>query len=206
MGYIVPWGAAPCAPFCYDGGVARNSLISVLAAQPLLRAGILPARPLTGEVPGPTEGEVPFVADGHIQNGQLGVGPRCGYEGTLGGEYCPEVGEIEVDGLRLCGRHADRLRLQERVTYWRAILAHVDLWSGGARRRGRDDLVGLLEVERAGASAALERASLELQRDRDGRSPDGPDDGFGQDGEGPPRWPPLLLMGLPVAGRPPEGF
>lgn len=102
-----------------------------------------------------------------------------------------------MDGLRLCGRHADRLRLQERAAYWRAILAHVDLWSGEARRRGRGDVVGLLDVERARASAALERTSAELQRNRDGRIPDGAGDGVG---EGPPRWPPLLLLGLAVSG------
>ena len=173
-------------------------MISVLAAQPLLRAEISSARRLTGEVPGPTEGEVPFVADGYIQDGHLGGEPRCGYEGTLGGEYCPEVGEIELDGLMLCGRHADRLRLQERATYWRAILAHVDLWSGEARRRGRGDVVGLLEAEQAGASAALERASEALQKNR--HSSDGPGDGDGGDGNGTPRWPPLLLLGLAVSG------
>jgi hypothetical protein len=173
-------------------------LISVLAAQPLLRAEILSARPLTGEVPGPTEGEVPFVADGYIQDGPLGVGPRCGYEGTLEGEYCPEFGEIESHGLMLCGRHADRLRLQERASYWRAILAHVDLWSGEAQRRGRGDVVGLLEVERTRASAALERASEALQRNRDGS--DGPGDGVVEGGEGPHRWSPLLLLGLAVSG------
>jgi len=133
----VPWGAASFAPFCYNRGVARNSLISLLAAQPLLRAEKTSARPLTGEVPGPTEGEAPFVADGYIQDGLLGGEPRCGFERTLEGEYCGEPGEVGLDGLWLCERHADRLRLQERVAYWRAILAHIDLWSGEARRKGR---------------------------------------------------------------------
>ena len=129
---------------------------------------------MTGEVPGPTEGEVPFVADGHIQGGPLGVESRCEFERALEGEHCGEAGEVGLDGLWLCGRHADRLRLRERVAYWRAILAHVDLWSGEARRRGRGDVVGLLGVERARASAALERASEALQRNREGRIPDGP--------------------------------
>ena len=129
------------------------------------------------------------MSGGRIRYRAPGGEPRCGYEGTLEGEYCPEVGEIESHGLMLCGRHADRLRLQERATYWRAILAHVDLWSGEARRRGRGDVVGLLEVERAGASAALERTSEALQRNRDGS--DGPGDGVGECGDGPPRWPPI---------------
>ena len=138
------------------------------------------------------------MADGYIQDGHLGGEPRCGYEGTLEGEYCPEVGEIELDVLILCGCHADRLRLQERAAYWRAILAHVDLWLREARRRGRWDVVGLLEAERAGTSAALERASEALQRNRDGS--DGPGDGDGGGGNGTPRWPPLLLLGLTVSG------
>ena len=53
--------------------------------------------------------------------------------------------------------HADRLRLQERTAHWRAILAHVDLWSGEARRRGRGDVMGLLEAERTRTSEDLER-------------------------------------------------
>jgi hypothetical protein len=142
---------------------------------------------LTGEVPGPTEGEVPFVADRYIHGGPLGVGSRCEFERALEGEHCGEAGEVGLDGLWLCGRHADRLRLRERVAYWRAILAHVDLWSGEARRRDRGDVVGLLEVERAGASAALERTSEALQRNREGRIPDGPGDEVGEGGDGPPR-------------------
>lgn len=144
------------------------------------------------------------MADGYIQDGFSQAEPRCGFERTLEGEHCREPGETRIDGLAVCGRHAERLRLQERVAYWRAILAHVDLWSGEARRRGRGDAMGLLGVERARASAALERASAALQKDMGGRSRDGPDDeaasredGFGK---GPPSWPPLLLLGLAVAG------
>ena len=153
--------------------------------QPLLRAEILPARPMTGEVPGPTEGEVPFVADGYIQDGLLGGEPRCGFENALGGKFCGERSEVGLDGLGLCGRHADRLRLQERVAYWRAILAHVELWSEEARRRDRGDVLSPLRVEGARASAALERACATLQRNRDG--PDGEVVGRdGEDGRGPP--------------------
>jgi hypothetical protein len=93
--------------------------------------------------------------DEHSANGHL----RCEFEGALKGEYCTEEGEIRLDGLRLCNRHADQIRLEERVAYWRAILAHIELWSGEARSRSRWDIVRLLEIERARLSAALGRAS-----------------------------------------------
>jgi len=44
-------------------------------------------------------------------------------------------GEVRLGGLTLCNRHADLLRLEERTTYWRAMLAHLELSMvrGGAR-------------------------------------------------------------------------
>ena len=110
------------------------------------------------------------MSDGYAQDPLPGVETRCEFESALTGEYCGQAGEVGLDGLWLCGRHADRLRLQERASYWRAILAHVDLWSGEARRRGREDVVGLLRVERARASDALVRASRALQSIGDGKA------------------------------------
>lgn len=117
---------------------------------------------------------------------------RCEFERTLKGEYCPEDGGVGLDGLTLCERHADRLRREERLTYWRAVLAHVELWSGEARRRGRADVVRLLEIERARVLAELERA----KGVEDGhRGEDGSDDG-----RAPPLWKPLFLLGGAVIG------
>jgi hypothetical protein len=139
------------------------------------------------------------MSDGYIQQrlrrGELG----CEFERTLRGEYCGEKSEVRLDGLRLCECHADYLRLDERVGYWRAILAHIQLWSGEARSRGRGDVVRLIEIERARASAALERASEELQGSRDGE--DGEVSRNGEDGSGdgrapPPWWPPLFLLSI----------
>jgi hypothetical protein len=119
---------------------------------------------------------------------------RCEFERTLRGEYCIEYGEVRLDGLRLCERHAEQLRLEERVAYWRAMLAHMRLWSGEARCRKRDDVVRLLEIERARSTAALERVYEELRHSRDG------EDGS-RDGRAPPLWPPLfLLLSLAVTG------
>ena len=103
------------------------------------------------------------MADGYIQHGSSRSEFRCEFERTLKGEHCPENGEVRLDGSMLCNRHADRLRVEERVTYWRAMLAHVVLWSGEARSTGRKDLVRLLEIEGARASAKLGRASEEME-------------------------------------------
>jgi hypothetical protein len=107
--------------------------------------------------------------------------PRCEFERTLKGDYCADNGDVGLDGLLICERHAYRLRLEERAAYWRAMLAHAELWSGEARSRGRDDVVGLLEIEQARSAAALGRALEDLEESRywDG------EDGSGN-GRGPP--------------------
>ena len=130
------------------------------------------------------------MRNGRTRDRLPGGEPRCVFEGTLGGEYCEEKAEVSLDGLGLCKRHADQLRLQERVAYWRAILAHADLWSGEARRRGRGDVVGPLEVERARAAGALERASAALQTNKDAYI----------GGRFPPPWWHLLLLSSAVTG------
>jgi hypothetical protein len=129
--------------------------------------------------------------------------PRCEFEATLKGEYCGQIGHVRLDGLLLCDQHARQLRLEERVAYWSAILAHIELWSGEARTQGRGDVVGLLGIERTRASAALGRVLLEdLERgEGDGGSGDGRDgngkgreDGRSGNGRVIPLWPPLLLL------------
>ena len=148
--------------------------------------------------------------DGHIHS-QGGEGEYCcEFERTLKGEYCGQRGQLRLDGLLLCETHARQLRLEERVVYWRAILAHIELWSREACTRGREDIVDLLGIERAKASAALGRVLGALERgEGDGGSGDRSDgngkggDGRGGDGKVIPLWPPLLLlMGLAVLGYP----
>jgi hypothetical protein len=137
----------------------------------------------------------------------------CEFEGTLKGEYCGKRGHVRLSGLLLCETHARELRLEEGVAYWRAMLAHIELWSREARTRGREDIVDLLGIERTKASAALGRILLEdLERgEGDGASGDGRDgngkgadgkDGKGGDGRVIPLWPPLLpLLFLSFAVR-----
>ena len=109
------------------------------------------------------------MGDGFIQHRGTKGEARCEFDRTLQGEYCPENGEVKLDSSMFCNRHADHLRVTERVTYWRAILAHVELWSGEARRTGRKDLMRLFEIEGARASAELGRALEAMERLEDER-------------------------------------
>jgi hypothetical protein len=135
---------------------------------------------------------------------------RCEFERTLKGDYCSQRGHVSLDGLLLCDGHARQLRVEERVAYCRATLAHVELWSREARTRGREDIVDLLEIERRRASVALGSVLKELEQSEGlGEGDSGPDhggDGNGKgaggkgDGKGGENrrvillWPPLLLL------------
>ena len=93
--------------------------------------------------------------------------PRCGVGDVLTGEYCENPGtQRTTDGL-LCEQHARQFGLEERIACWQAILLHIELWSKTARRRGREDIVRLLQLERAEAAAALERAHEDLEQAED---------------------------------------
>ena len=89
--------------------------------------------------------------------------PRCEVSDTLTGGYCENPGmQRTIDGL-LCEQHARQFGLEERIACWEAILLHIELWSEAARRRGREDIVRLLHLERAEAAAALARAHEDLE-------------------------------------------
>ena len=88
---------------------------------------------------------------------------RCEVRHTLKGGYCENPGtQRTIDGL-LCKPHARQFGLEERIACWEAILLHIELWSKAARRRGREDIVRLLHLERAEAAAALARAHEDLE-------------------------------------------
>src|SRR5215210_2248830 len=90
--------------------------------------------------------------------------PRCEASDTLMGSYCENPGtQRTLDGL-LCEQHAKHLGLEERIACWEAILLHIELWSKAARGRGREDIVRLLQLERAEAAAALARAHEDLEK------------------------------------------
>ena len=92
--------------------------------------------------------------------------PRCEVSYTLMGGYCEKPGTTQrtIDGLLLCEPHARQFGFDERIACWEAILLHIELWSKAARRRGREDIVRLLQLERAEAAAALARAHEELEK------------------------------------------
>ena len=77
---------------------------------------------------------------------------------------CWGSAQEEVDGLLLCERHALEAKLEGQIECWGGMLFHIDLWSREASRREREDVVGLLEVQRMEAMSARQRARTDLDR------------------------------------------
>ena len=77
---------------------------------------------------------------------------------------CSGSAQEEVDGLLLCERHALEAKLEGQIECWGGMLFHIELWSREASRREREDIVGLLEVQRAEAMSARQRARTDLDR------------------------------------------
>ena len=92
--------------------------------------------------------------------------PHCEASYTLRGGYCENPGtQRTMDGLLLlCEKHARQFGLEEQVACWEAILLHIELWSKIAHRRGREDIVRLLQLERAEAATAHKRAYKDLDQ------------------------------------------
>ena len=88
----------------------------------------------------------------------------CEINHVFGGAPCPKAGKENLDGLVLCERHALEAKLEGQIECWGGMLFHIDLWSKEARRREREDVVGLLEVQRAEATSAKQLARTDLDR------------------------------------------
>jgi hypothetical protein len=86
----------------------------------------------------------------------------CEISHLFDGASCVEAAEEEVDGLLLCERHALEVKLEGQISCWDEMLFHIELWSREAARRDREDIVGLLEVERVDATTARQRAHADL--------------------------------------------
>jgi len=89
---------------------------------------------------------------------------RCEVSDALKGGYCENPGtQRTIDGL-LCKAHARQFGLEERIVCWQAILLHIELWTKAAHRRGREDVVRLLNLEQVEVVAALERVYEDLRQ------------------------------------------
>ena len=75
---------------------------------------------------------------------------------------CSEPAKEDVDGLLLCEGHALEAKLEGQIECWGEMLFHIDLWSEEAIRQGRTQIVELLDLERAKARVAIERAYEDL--------------------------------------------
>src|SRR5688572_32495945 len=95
----------------------------------------------------------------------------CEISHLFDGASCVEAAEEKVDGLVLCERHALEAKLEGQISCWGEMLFHIDLWSREAARREREDVVELLEVQRAEATSARHRAYEDLDVLRSSETP-----------------------------------
>ena len=86
----------------------------------------------------------------------------CQINHLFGGASCVEAAKEKVDGLLLCERHALEVKLEGQISCWGEMLFHIELWSREARRREREDVVGLLEDQRIEATSARQKAYADL--------------------------------------------
>ena len=91
-------------------------------------------------------------------------GSPCEINHFLGGAPCPKAAKEKVDSLLLCEKHALEVKLEGQIACWGGMLFHIDLWSREAARRDREDVVGLLEIQRDQATSARQRARTDLDR------------------------------------------
>src|SRR5215218_7952173 len=98
-------------------------------------------------------------------------GSPCQIDHLFSGASCAQAAKEEVDGLLLCERHALEAKLEGQISCWGEMLFHIDLWSREAARRDREDVVGLLEVQREQATSARHRAHEDLDVLRKSETP-----------------------------------
>jgi hypothetical protein len=102
------------------------------------------------------------VQEGHTSGERSPWGSPCEIDHLFDGASCVEAAEEEVDGLLLCERHALEVKLEGQISCWEEMLFHIELWSREAARREREAVVELLDVERARAMSARQRAYEDL--------------------------------------------
>jgi hypothetical protein len=145
--------------------IANGRLISVSVARTLPRVASSRARPHeSGDTECGVGKEVLLMGVNKKKGRGVRRRSRCQAGYLPGGvsSYCAEPAREEVDGLLLCEGHALEARLEGQIACWDEMLFHIDLWSREAARREREDVVELLEVERAQATSARYRACADL--------------------------------------------
>jgi hypothetical protein len=95
----------------------------------------------------------------------------CEINHLFEGASCVEAAEEKVDGLLLCESHALEVKLEGQISCWGEMLFHIELWSREAARREREDVVELLEDQRAEAISARHRAYEDLDVLRSSETP-----------------------------------
>jgi hypothetical protein len=123
---------------------------------------------------------------------------RCEIDRLFGGAPCEKAAKETIDGLLLCERHALEVKLEGQIECWGGMLFHIDLWSREASHREREDVVGLLEVQRTEATSARQRAYADLDVLRNSETPWG----YREHQEPPTTTRGSLLLLPPRAARP----
>jgi hypothetical protein len=133
----------------------------------------------------------------HSLERRYGRTPSCEVYHLFGGAPCANAAKENVDGLLLCEKHALEAKLEGQISCWGEMLFHIDLWSREAARREREDVVELLDVQRAQATSARHRAHEDLDVLRRSETP-------WERREEPPtrRRGSILLLPPPRASRP----
>src|SRR5215216_410209 len=149
-------------------------------------------------IPGVVSKEALFMRENKAQGHTSEKRSLCQINHLLDGASCVEAAKEKVDGLLLCERHALEAKLEGQISCWGEMLFHIELWSREASRRQREDIVGLLEVQRVEATSARQRAYEDLDVLRRSETPWEPRT------EQPPTRGSLLLL-PPKAARPLSG-
>src|SRR5215211_8645465 len=120
--------------------------------------------PANRGIPGAVSKEALLMRENKAHRHSLQGRTRCEINHLFGGARCTEAGKEKVDSLLLCERHALEVKLEGQIECWGGMLFHIELWSREARRREREDVVGLLEDQQAEASSARQLARTDLDR------------------------------------------
>src|SRR5215203_1314586 len=122
-------------------------------------------------IPGAVSKEAILIRENKPQGHSSERRSPCQINHLFDGASCVEGAKENVDGLLLCERNALEVKLEGQISCWGEMLFHIDLWSREAARREREDVVELLDVQRAQATSARHRAYEDLDVLRKSETP-----------------------------------